>query len=160
MDRSGCITRLAVAFLVVATNVWAQPLSEDDQRGIRDNLRHYCDAWLKGDAKAVMATLGENAVLLPSGLAPIVGDEAIRAFWWPPEGPPPKVLAMKLEIEKSEGQDGLAYAWGRGSLTFSYEQDGKQETVSTQSTFLNVLRKQADGTWKTTCRMWSDRPRR
>ena len=160
MDRALRIAGLAVVFLVAAANSWTQPLSSEDQKGIRDNLRLYCDAWLKGDAKAVMATLAENAVLLPSGLAPIVGDEAIRAFWWPPDSPPTKVLAMELEIEKSEGQDGLAYAWGKGSLTFSYEQDGKENTVSTQSTFLNVLRKQADGTWKTTCRMWSDRPRR
>jgi RHS repeat-associated protein len=151
VGRSGCITRFAVAFLVAATNVWAQPLSEDDQRGIRDNLRHYCDAWLKGDANAVMATLGENTVLLPSGLAPIVGDEAIRAFWWPPDGPPPKVLAMKLEIEKAEGQDGLAYAWGKGSLTFSYEQDGNDPGNPIFSFLLSATqcgyRREADGSY-------------
>ena len=154
------ITGLVMVMLVVTPNTWAQPLTVDDQRGIRDNLRLYCDAWLKGDANAVMATLAENAVLLPSGLAPIVGDEAIRSFWWPPDSPPTKVLAMELAIEETAGQSGLAYAWGKGSLTFSYQQDGQEKTISTESTFLNVLRKQADGKWKTTCRMWSDRPRR
>ena len=160
MGRSWSITGLAAVLLVATTNAWTQPLSTNDRSAIADNLQLYRNAWLKGDANAVMATLAENAVLLPSGLPPIVGDEAIRAFWWPPDSPPTKVLAMELAIEETAGQAGLAYAWGRGSLTFSYQQDGQEKTVSTESTFLNVLRKQADGKWKTTCRMWSDRPRR
>jgi ketosteroid isomerase-like protein len=59
---------------------------------------------------------------------------------------------MELHVEDISGDAGMAYAWGRGSLSFSYQ----DKTVDARHTFVNVLRKQADGTWKTVCRMWSD----
>ena len=133
-----------------------EPLSGEDQRAIQANLQSYREAWLRGDAKAVMATLGPNPVLLPSGQPPIVGEEAIRAFWWPPDSPPGRVVAMELQVEAMSGQAGIAFAWGRGSLTFSYEEDGQEKLFTAASTFLNVLRKGPDGRWKTSCRMWSD----
>ncbi len=142
-----------------STTAQAQPLSASDEDAVRASIRSYQEAWLKGDPSAIMGTLAEHAVLLPSGLAPIVGGRAIRAFWWPPDSPPTKVIAMDLQVDDVVGQGGMAYAWGRGSLTFSYVQDGKEKLVSVQSTFLNVLLKEADGRWRTTCRMWSDKPR-
>jgi ketosteroid isomerase-like protein len=150
---------LAAVVLVASTSSWAQVLSPDDQSAIRANIRAYRDAWLKGDANAVMATLGENAVLLPSGLSPVVGEQAIRAFWWPASSPPTKVLAMELEIEETAGESSVAYVWGRGSLRFSSQQDGREKTVSVRSTFVNVLRKEGPGKWKMVCKMWSDSSR-
>jgi ketosteroid isomerase-like protein len=153
------MTQLGAIVLVASNSSWAQALSPDDQSAIRANLRAYRDAWLKGDADAVMATLGENAVLLPSGLPPVRGEEAIRAFWWPAGSPPTKVLAMELEIAETAGESAVAYAWGRGSLTFSYQQEGRDKILSVRSTFMNVLRKEGPGSWKTVCRMWSDSAR-
>ena len=138
---------------VAVALVLAAPARADD--AVRANLMAYRDAWLKGDADAVMATLTPDAVLLPSGLSPVVGQEAIRAFWWPVDEKPTRIDAMELDIERVSIDGALAYAWGRGTLTFTY--DGRTRT--TRSTFLNVLRRQADGSWQTACRMWSDRPR-
>jgi ketosteroid isomerase-like protein len=149
----------AILFFSPATALGV-PLSEHEKHAILANIHAYRDAWLAGDPRAVMATLVKEAVLLPSGLEPVVGEEAIRAFWWPAGGPPTKVSAMELELQGVAGNSDLAHAWGSGSLTFAYQQDGQEHVVSVRSTFLNVLEKQGDGQWKTVCRMWSDLRRR
>ena len=131
-------------------------LSGEIQTAVRTNLQSYRDAWLKGDNDAVMATLTEDAVLLPSGHLPVVGGQAIRAFWWPASSPPAKIIAMDLEIEAIHGNEQLAYARGRGSLSFSYRDNNRDTTVSSRFTFLNVLKRGADGGWRTSCRMWTD----
>jgi ketosteroid isomerase-like protein len=79
----------------------------------------YRDAWLANDSVAVMATLTDDAILLPSGMIPIVGSAAIKAFWWPAGARPTKILAMDLSIEEVGGEGGAAYVRGRGSVTFS-----------------------------------------
>ncbi len=161
MNRDRCIGSLIWVLLFTVPVCWAgqaSSLSQEDQEEIRAAVEAYRDAWLKGEPEGVMATLTPDAVLQPSGLPPIVDEEAIRAFWWPPDGPATKVLAMELQVEEIGGEGKFAFARGRGSLTFSYEQDGVVKTVSASSTFLNILRKEANGNWRISHRMWSDLP--
>jgi len=116
----------------------------------------YRDAWLSNRPEKVMATLTSDAVLLPSGMEPIAGAAAIRAFWWPAEGPATTVTAMEQTIDEIAGEGDLAIVRGHGSLTFTMRENGRETTRSQRSTFLNVVRRQADGSWKITHRMWSD----
>jgi ketosteroid isomerase-like protein len=118
--------------------------------------RAYRDAWLTNRPDAVMATLAAEAVLLPSGLEPIVGPAAIRRFWWPADGPATTVTAMEQAIDEIAGDGGLAVVRGHGSLTFTTRRDGRDEVRSQRSTFVNVIQRQADGRWLITHRMWSD----
>jgi uncharacterized protein (TIGR02246 family) len=116
----------------------------------------YRDAWLSNAPEKVMATLTPDAVLLPSGMEPIAGAAAIRAFWWPADGPATTITAMEQTIAEITGEGDLAIVRGHGSLTFTMRQDGREATRTQRSTFLNVVRRQADGSWKITHRMWSD----
>jgi uncharacterized protein (TIGR02246 family) len=116
----------------------------------------YRDAWLSNAPEKVMATLTRDAVLLPSGMEPISGAAAIRAFWWPADGPATTITAMEQTIDEITGEGDLAIVRGHGSLTFTMRQDGRETTRTQRSTFLNVVRRQADGSWKITHRMWSD----
>jgi uncharacterized protein (TIGR02246 family) len=134
----------------------AAALTAQDAQDVRAACQAYRDAWVANDAAAVMATLTDDAVLLPSGMAPIVGSAAIRAFWWPPGASATRILGMELSIEEVGGEGGLAYARGRGSLTFSYAKENKEVVVSQRHTFLNVLRREAKGQWRISHRMWSD----
>ncbi len=117
----------------------------------------YRDAWLSNAPERVMATLTPDAVLLPSGMEPIAGAAAIRAFWWPADGPATTITAMEQTIDEITGEGDLAIVRGHGSLTFTMRQGGRETTRTQRSTFLNVVRRQADGSWKMTHRMWSDR---
>lgn len=104
-----------------------------------------------------MATLSPDAVLIPSGLEPISGAAAIRAFWWPSGGPAATITAIEQAIDEVTGTGDVAIVRGHGSLTFTLRRDGREETRSQRSTFLNVVRRQPGGQWLITHRMWSDR---
>ena len=158
-DRSNvCLIGLLLLTVSVCWAGQASSLSREDENAIGAVVQAYRNAWLNGEPEAVIATFTPDAVLQPSGLRPIVGEEAIRSFWWPSDGPATKVLAMELQVDEVGGEGKFAFVRGRGSLTFSYEQDGVVKTVSASSTFLNILRKGTDGSWKISHRMWNDLP--
>jgi uncharacterized protein (TIGR02246 family) len=116
----------------------------------------YRNAWRANDPAQVMATLTRDAVLLPSGLEPIVGEKAIRRFWWPGDGPSTTVIAMEQFVDDVSVDGGVAIVRGHGSVHFILTQAGKKESRAVRHSFLNVVRRQADGSWLIAQRMWSD----
>ncbi len=157
MTRRSLAAVAGALILTAATPAAAPALTPEDETSIRGNIAAYREAWMNGSAEGVMATLTDDATLLPSGMEPIVGNEAIRAFWWPPEAAPFTITVMDLRVDRIEAVGGLAWAYGRGSLSFTYVEGGETKSVTSNSTFLNILRRQEDGSWKTAVRMWSDR---
>jgi uncharacterized protein (TIGR02246 family) len=148
-----------VVFLIVSCGTEPRRygvLSQEDHAAVSAATLAYRDAWLTNSPEAVMATLSADAVLLPSGMEPISGTESIRAFWWPAEGPPTKVTAMEQVIDDISGARDLAVVRGHGTLTFVMTVNGADQVRSQRSTFLNVLRRRADGSWVIAWRMWSD----
>ncbi len=129
-------------------------LRPGDAAAIRAATMAYRDAWLANDPDRVMATLTSDATLLPSGLAPIHGVVAIRAFWWPAAAPRTTVTAMELTIDEIDGAGDLAYVRGRGTLTFTTDDGSAPRSLS--STFINLVRRQSNGAWLIAERMWSD----
>jgi ketosteroid isomerase-like protein len=155
-SRAILAAALALGAVVAAAANESPGSSAADRPAAEAATRAYRDAWLSNDPVAVMATLTPDAVLLPSGMEPIAGEAAIRAFWFPPDGPAPTVTAMEQTIDGVEGSGEVAVVRGHGSLTFSMKQEGREVVRSQRSTFLNVLRRQPGGVWKIAVRMWSD----
>jgi ketosteroid isomerase-like protein len=75
-----------------------------------------------------MATLTGDAVLLPSGLDPVVGQKAIRGFWWPAGGPSTTIISMDQVVDDVTAEGGVAVVRGHGSMSFVFTQAGKQES--------------------------------
>ena len=126
--------------------------SADDETSVRYAVQVYVLAWLSNDADAVMATLTDDIVLQPHhGDDPVVGAEAVRA-WWFPEGPPTVVRKFSVDIKAVSGSDSLAYAWGRSFVAWDYE--GK--SYSNEGNTLSVLKKGQDGTWRIAHQIWND----
>jgi uncharacterized protein (TIGR02246 family) len=116
----------------------------------------YRAAWLAGDSAGVLRLFTPDAVLLPHhGDPPVVGLEAIRAFWWPP-GPPTTVTTLDLTSDGAEVNGEIGTLWGRFALAFSYESEGRRRSVRNAGTYLMVLRRQPGGEWRITHRMWDD----
>jgi uncharacterized protein (TIGR02246 family) len=133
-------------------------LSEIDRAAVERATQAYADAWLSNDSTRVMATLTPDAVLLPSGMEAISGDVEIRRFWWPADSPPTRVTAMEQSIDDVVGAGDLAVVRGHGTLSFVMKADGEDVTRTQRSTFMNVLRRHADGSWRIAQRMWIDIP--
>jgi uncharacterized protein (TIGR02246 family) len=118
----------------------------------------YRDAWLAGDSAAVLRLFAPDAVLLPHhGDPPVVGLEAIRAFWWPPNTAPTTITSLDVTTDGAQVEGGRGVLWGRFVLAFSYEAEGRQRSVRNAGTYLMALRRSPeDDRWRITHRMWDD----
>jgi|RhiMetdeSRZDD1v2_1073273.scaffolds.fasta_scaffold07425_15 uncharacterized protein (TIGR02246 family) len=150
------VAGLAVVMLCHRDASARAPLSAEARSAVSAATLAYRDAWLANAPEKVMATLSSDATLIPSGMEPISGAAAIRAFWWPAGGPATTITRMEQSIDDVSGEGDLAIVRGHGSLTFTMRQDGRETTRTQRSTFVNVIRRQPDGSWKITLRMWSD----
>ena len=128
-----------------------------DGRSLRAVNDAYRDAWLAGDSAAVLRLFAANAVLLPHhGDPPVVGLQAIRAFWWPPEAPTTTVTSMDITTDGADASGDRGVLWGRFTLAFSFEVDGQRRSMRNAGTYLMALRRAPDGAWRITHRMWDD----
>jgi uncharacterized protein (TIGR02246 family) len=154
----GCLRHLPLFALLVACNARTQqhdPAAElGHLRAVNDRYRN---AWLAGDSAAVLRLFAPDAVLLlHHGDPPVVGIEAIRAFWWPPNAPPTTVTSLDLTTEGAEVEGPVGVLWGRFALAFSFAAEGRRSSLQNSGTYLMVLRRKADGEWRITHRMWDD----
>lgn len=126
--------------------------SDPDRRVVAAADRAYAEAWLRGDADAVMRTLHDDAVIVPSGLDAIEGGDAIRRWWFPADSPPTVVHRYVLHQDGIGGSGTLAYVRGRFELAFTYDGTEHEST----GTYLSILRPDGDGTWRIALRSWND----
>src|SRR5262249_48444075 len=146
----------AATILVTVLLVSGLSSAKDTDSGttIRKTMEAYRTAWLANDPDQVLKTLTPDAVLMPSTSAdPIAGQNAIRAYWWPPN--------MQFTIDKFdqpimdvEAGDSLAYA--RGTSYVVWTSSGK--TTESNANFLAVLKKGADGMWRIHRLAWYPKP--
>lgn len=146
----------AGAYLLVlgagCSNSQRTALSSVDVESVKQADQAYATAWLANDAESVMATLTEDAVLLPSGIPAIEGAGAIREFWWPADSPPTTVIEFTSVQQEVAGHGDLAFV--RGSFTLRFEYD--EESYSSLGDYISLLRRLPDGSWRISHRMWSD----
>ena len=138
------------------TTAHSATLAPADRDAVMAVTKEYRDAWVANDGARVMALFTPDAILLPSGLAAITGETAIRAFWFPTGGPRTTVTAMEQEVTDVTGSANRAVVTGRGSLSFRLGDDVRSRTQA--SWFANVLIRQPDGRWLISRRIWVDLP--
>ncbi|MCY2958848.1 MAG: DUF4440 domain-containing protein [Planctomycetota bacterium] len=101
-------------------------------------------AWLKAlraaDWTAAAATYTKDAMLLPPNGPAVTGRDAIRA--WFVAGPP--IVSMEIEELEIEGCCDVAYLRGTYRLAVSPPGLG---TIREKGKYIEIHRKQADGTW-------------
>ncbi len=145
---------------VTAERARSAPRAGSDEPGpgspeleaIKKADRAYVDAWLTNDADRVMATLTDDAVILPFGIPAIEGTDAIRTFWWPADSPPATITEFTAVQHDAGGDGDIGYV--RGSFSLSFEYDGK--TLSNHGDYLSILRHLPDGSWRISHRAWND----
>lgn len=120
-------------------------------------IEGYRAAWLRGDSAAVLRLFAPDAVLLPHhGDLPVVGRSAIAAFWWSPSAPTTTITTLEQTTEGMQVEGRTGVVWGRFTLAFSYQDEGRTHSLRNSGTYLMVLRRESDGEWRITHRMWDD----
>ena len=101
------------------------------------------------DWKAVSALYAADGVLYPPGESAVKGRAAIEACFaaFPP------VTAFSLRTTKIDGRDDLAYV--QGTFTMAPAAAGGSTPPQETGYFLQVLRRQPDGTWRIAVQMFS-----
>ena len=128
---------------------------------VRAAVEAYRTAWLRNDPDAVMAAFTTDPVIMPHhGVAPRAGAAAVRDFWWPKGGPAAGVTRFAVTVAEVGGENTLAFARGTYELEFWHDEAGQRHAAATAGTFLMLLRRQQDGSWRISHHMWGDPPAR
>lgn len=127
-------------------------LSPADVAGIRSVDSAFTAAANAGDAEGVAAAYADDAALLAPNLPPQKGRDAIKAFW----GGFLDAYTVRFEVASDtiEGRGDLAY--NRGHYRFTAVPKAKGVPgVADEGKFVEILKKQADGSWKYVVDMYS-----
>ncbi len=134
-------------------------LTIKDERAIKATIEAYRTAWLANDEKGVLKTFTSDAILMPAhGAAAVVGIGEIRKYWFTPGGPPVTINELNITVDQINGNGTLAYARGFDGVAWSWTENGKLRKHSHPGTYLNVMKKLPDGSWRIQVNMWDDGP--
>jgi uncharacterized protein (TIGR02246 family) len=128
-----------------------KPLAAADLAAIRASDSAFVTAANAGNAAGVAATYQPDAHLMPPNMATIEGRDAIQKFW----GGLLEASNVKLGLtsDEVEGRGDLAYS--RGRYTFDITPKGKGEPGHDEGKYLEILRRQSDGSWRYAVDMYS-----
>jgi uncharacterized protein (TIGR02246 family) len=134
-------------------------LRSHDQKAISAAIEAYRTAWLANDAKGVLSTFTDDAVLLPAhGAAPVVGIEAIRTYWFAPGKATTTVTRLDITVEQVNGNATLAWVRGSDNVGWTATDGGGTRRYYHPGTYLNIMKKLPDGSWRIQAHMWDDGP--
>jgi uncharacterized protein (TIGR02246 family) len=130
----------------------APPLSAEDVAAIRAVDSTFAGAMGAGDPAGVAAIYLPDAHLLPPNQGAVKGREAIQQFFAGLLGAYQVTIAVSAD--EIEGRGDLAYARGHYTLEGTPKATGVPP-LREEGKFLEVLRRQADGTWRYAADMYS-----
>jgi uncharacterized protein (TIGR02246 family) len=128
------------------------PLSAQDEAAIRAVDAEWARAASAGDGKALTALYSSDATLLPPTEAVVKGEAVGKynnAMAGDFSGP------TELTTTAVEGRGDLAYAVGVYRATLTPKKTGAKPLPTEVGKYLEVLKKQSDGSWKIVYDMWS-----
>jgi uncharacterized protein (TIGR02246 family) len=132
-------------------------LSPADAAAIRGVIEAYRSSWLRGDEKGVLETFAPDAVLLPAhGVPAVVGIAAIRSYWFPPGAAATTITKLEITTEGLQGDCRIASVHGHDDVAWTTVENGVTKQYGHPGTYLNVMMKMPDGSWRIARHMWDD----
>jgi ketosteroid isomerase-like protein len=117
--------------------------------------REWSDVAGSGDLEATLAYWADDAVMMPPGMPPLKGKQAIREFVEGSANIPGFAISWEpLEAHVSPSGD-FAYLLERNQFSF---QDSTGQQVTEWNKVVTVWRKEVDGSWKNVIDMWNTDP--
>ena len=128
----------------VAEEVEVKALSDEDVAAIKTAHDAYVQAVRAGGLEATIEFYTEDAILIAKGPM-IQGREAIKEAFGAFSKASTTVTAFDLTLAEIDGRDDLAFV--RGTVSMTMEAEGAPEPIQATGKFLEILRKQEDGSW-------------
>ena len=119
-------------------------LSDEDVAAIKTTNDAYVQAALEGGLEATTEFYTEDTIMVAQGPM-IQGREALKEERKALSKASATVTAFNQTIVKIDGRDNLAFVLGTVSITM--EAEGLPEPMQVTGKFLQILRKQEDGSW-------------
>lgn len=126
--------------------------ARDDVAAIKAVSDARAEAFRQGDAAAIAARFTEDGLLMAPGAPAVRGREAVRAYYQ-------KLFdefhaGLESGYDEVEVSGDLAFGRGFAKVTARPKSGDGPEVVSTAK-YINILRRQPDGTWLTTHDIWN-----
>jgi uncharacterized protein (TIGR02246 family) len=127
-------------------------LSAEDEAAIRAVDVEWARAASAGDANALTAVYAPDATLLPPN-EPVVQGEAVKKY----NADMTNSFSGPFEITTTavEGRGDLAYVVGKYRATLTPKKAGAKPLPTEEGKYIEVMKKQPDGSWKIVYEMWS-----
>ncbi len=127
-------------------------LSAEDEAAVRAVDAAWAQATSAGDANAVAALYASDATVMPP-MEPLLQGEAAKKYWVDFTNAfsgPTELTTMAVE-----GRGDLAYAVGSYRMTLTPRKAGAKPLPTQEGKYVEVMKKQADGSWKIVYDIWS-----
>ncbi|MBT0810346.1 SgcJ/EcaC family oxidoreductase [Litoribacter ruber] len=130
------------------------PTSSDDNdaQAITEMSKARAKAFNEGDAATIAGHFTKNGVLMAPGQEVATGTEAIEAYYAKIFEEYEAILDSWYEEIEVSGDMGF----GRGEARVTLIDKTSADTTESSSKYLNIVKRQDDGSWKTSHDVWND----
>jgi uncharacterized protein (TIGR02246 family) len=142
---------LTCAFLLSGCGADNRISTDNDKKLITDISASRAKAFNKGDAAGIAFHFTDNAFLMVPGKPVTKGKNAVEAYYRSIFDTYNTVLESHYEEVEVSGN--LAYGRGEAKVTLIPKKGG--DSLVSTAKYLNILKKQPDGSWKTTHDIWN-----
>jgi uncharacterized protein (TIGR02246 family) len=127
-------------------------LSAEDEAAVKATDQSWAKGANAGDAAAVAGLYTSDATVMPPGEQLVQGErvqEYFNGFF--------NAMAVQVELTTSavEGRGDLAVARGTYKMTLTPKKPGAKPLPVDEGNYLEVLKKQGDGSWKIAHDIWN-----
>lgn len=145
------IMKIFIPVLMVALVSACTLDDQNDVQVITEISKARADAFNNGDALGIAIHFTDDAVLMPPGQPSLIGPQAVENYYQAIFDEYHTELTS--EYREVEVSGNLAYGRGYAKVKLTPKNGG--ESSYAESEYINILKKQADGTWKTTHDIWN-----
>lgn len=126
--------------------------NKDEISAITAVSKARADAFNNGNAAAIAIHFTEDGILMAPGMPVTQGRPAVEDYY----GEIFSSYHTSLESYYDEVEVSGDLAFGRGEARVRLIDKTNGDTTYSSSKYLNILKKQADGIWRTTHDIWND----
>jgi uncharacterized protein (TIGR02246 family) len=126
--------------------------NKDDVSSITAMSNDRANAFNKGDAAAIAGHFTDDGILMAPDFPVSQGRAGVEDYY----GKIFSAYETSLESYYEEVEVSGNLAYGRGEAKVRLIDKSNGDTTYSSSKYLNILKKQTDGSWKTTHDIWND----